>query len=69
MEAKRPRGRPKKAVFHPEMAKKLEGWVTVKIRKPVWLANHKAQPGEVATLEAVLADKLIASGHADAYRD
>jgi hypothetical protein len=46
---------------------RVDSVMVVKIKRPVWLHTHKAQPGEVVTLDPALAQRLIESGAADGY--
>ena len=40
--------------------------MVVRVKRPVWLHTHKAQPGETVTVDPELAQKLIDTGLADA---
>ena len=39
--------------------------MVVRVKRPVWLHTHKAQPGEVVTVDPDLARKLIDTGTAE----
>jgi hypothetical protein len=41
----------------------------VRIIRPVWLHNYKAQPGAIVTLESELADRLVQNGQAEVLTD
>jgi hypothetical protein len=43
--------------------------MVVRVKRPVWLHTHKAQPGETVTVDPELGQKLIETGAADGVTD
>jgi hypothetical protein len=50
-------------------AEQVQSVMVVKIKVPVWLHTHKAQRGEVVTVDPELGRRLIERGQADGYAD
>ena len=59
------------AVASAELAQdeRVQSVMVVRLKVPVWLHTHKAQRGDVVTVDPDLGRKLIEQGQADGFAD